>query len=39
MTSVGWSRSKERLILSRHKLNARNLFLVDIADYESLGTS
>jgi hypothetical protein len=37
--SVGCSRCKERLIFSRHKLTACNIFLVDIADYESPGTS
>jgi hypothetical protein len=39
MISVGYSHCKPRLIFSRHKLNACNIFVVDIAEYESPGTS
>ena len=39
MISVGYSRCKERLIFSRHKLTACNVFVVDIAYCESPGSS
>jgi hypothetical protein len=39
MISMGCSRCKERLIFSRHILIACNIFVVNVADYESPGTS